>query len=307
LDESLFRRVLYGISCRDYEAAAEAIPGAIGISSSTVSRTFVEASGKKLREFQERDLSAQDVIAIFVDGKSFADDQMVLALGVTMSGQKLALGFVQTDTENSRVLTEFFRSLLERGLEISQGLLVVIDGSKGLRSAVREAFRKRALVQRCQWHKRENIISYLPKGEQSYWRKRLQKAYQQATYKDAKAQLLKIHAELEEINQSAASSLAEGLEETLTLHRLGVFPILGRSFKTTNCIESLNSMAERHCAKVSCWKNSSQKHRWFASVILDAEPRFRKVMGYRHLSKMREALRMDLKISSGKALSQKAA
>jgi putative transposase len=128
-DEGLFRRVLYGISCQDYEAAAEAVPGAIGLSGSTVSRQFIEASQAKLREFQERDLSGQDIVAIFVDGKSFADDQMVLALGVTMGGQKVMLGFVQTETENTRVLTSFFRSLLDRGLDVSRGALAVIDGA----------------------------------------------------------------------------------------------------------------------------------------------------------------------------------
>ncbi len=162
-------------------------------------------------------------------------------------------------------------------------------------------------MQRCQWHKRENVLSYLKKDEQSYWRKRLQKAYGQPTYDEARKELLKIHAELEEINQSAAGSLAEGLEETLTLHRLGVFTILGRSFKTTNCIESVNSMAERHCSKVSRWRDSSQKHRWLASVILDAEPRLNKVMGYRHLYKLREALLTTLKITSEETSSQKAA
>ena len=297
-DEGLFRRVLYGISCRDYEAAAEAVPGAIGMSSSTVSRQFIEASQEKLREFQERDLSGQDIVAIFVDGKSFADNMMVLALGVTMDGQKVMLGFVQTETENAKVLTNFFRSFLDRGLDISRGTLVVIDGAKGLRSAAKKAFTKRALIQRCQWHKRENVISHLAKSEQPRWRRRLQKAYEQPTYKEAEKMLLELHAELEELNQSAARSLAEGMEETLTLHRLGVFANLGRSFKTTNCIESVNSMVEKQCGRVDYWKNSSQKHRWFAAAILDIEPRLRKVMGYRQLYKLRDALMEKLGIKA---------
>ncbi len=297
-DEGLFRRVLYGISCRDYEAAAEAVPGAIGMSSSTVSRQFIEASQEKLREFQERDLSGQDIVAIFVDGKSFADDMMVLALGVTMDGQKVMLGFVQTETENAKVLTNFFRSFLDRGLDISRGTLVVIDGAKGLRSAVKKAFTKRALIQRCQWHKRENVISHLAKSEQPRWRRRLQKAYEQPTYKKAEKMLLELHAEFEELNQSAARSLAEGMEETLTLHRLGVFANLGRSFKTTNCIESVNSMVEKQCGRVDYWKNSSQKHRWFAAAILDIEPRLRKVVGYRQRYKLRDALMEKLGIKA---------
>ncbi len=152
VDETLLRRVLYGISCRNYEAAAEAIPGAFGLSSSSVSRSFVEASAAKLKEFQARDLAQEDVVAIFLDGKSFAEETMVIALGITISGEKRVLGFVQTDTENERVLSQFLRSLLDQGLDISEGILVIIDGGKGLRAAVKKAFRGRAVVQRCLWH-----------------------------------------------------------------------------------------------------------------------------------------------------------
>ncbi len=292
----LLKRVLYGISCRNYEAAAEAIPGAIGLSSSTVSRGFVKASAAKLREFQERDLSGEDVVAMFLDGKTFADATMVVALGITVSGEKRFLGFVETDTENEKVLTLFLLSLVERGLDISQGLLVILDGGKGLRAAVKKALRKRAVVQRCQWHKRENVVSYLSKSEQTPWRKRLQGAYNQPEYEDALAALDQLHGELEERNQSAASSLAEGLEETLTLHRLGVYGVLGHSLKTTNCLESVNAVVEERCAKVDHWKNSSQRQRWLATALVDIEPRLRKVMGYRHLPKLREALKRELKI-----------
>ena len=181
VNELLLRRVLYGISCRNYESAAEAIPGAIGLSSSTVSRGFVQASAAKLRQMQERDLSAEDVVAIFLDGKMFADATMVVALGITITGDKRFLGFVETSTENEQVLTPFLRSLMERGLDISEGVLVIVDGGKGLRAAVKRAFGNRALVQRCQWHKRENVVSYLSKTEQAAWRKRLQRAYQRTT------------------------------------------------------------------------------------------------------------------------------
>ena len=174
VNDLLLKRVLYGISCRNYEAAAEAIPGAIGLSGSTVSRGFIQASAAKLREFQERDLSGEDVVAVVLDGKTFADATMVLALGITITGEKRFLGFVETDTENERVLTPFLRSLVERGLDLSQGVLVILDGGKGLRSAVTKAFRHRALVQRCQWHKHENVVSYLATTEQAVWRQRLQ-------------------------------------------------------------------------------------------------------------------------------------
>ncbi len=298
VNDLLLKRVLYGISCRNYEAAAESIPGAIGLSSSTVSRGFIQGSAVKLRELQERDLSGEDVVALFLDGKTFADATMVVALGITISGDKRFLGFVETETENEKVLTPFLRSLIERGLDISQGLLVILDGGKGLRAAVKKAFRNRAVVQRCQWHKRENVVSYLSKSEQASWRKRLQRAYDRPEYDEALAALKKLHGELEDRNQSAATSLAEGLEETLALHRLGVYGVLGRSLKTTNCLESVNALVEERCAKVDRWKNSSQRQRWLATALVDIEPRLRTVMGYRHLPKLREALKRELKIDT---------
>jgi putative transposase len=307
LDEGLFRRVLYGISCRNYEKAAECVPGAIGLSSSTVSRRFVEASTGRLREFQERDLGGLDIIVIFLDGKTFAEDEMVLALGVGMDGRKHILGFVQTATENEGVVRGFLRSLLDRGLDISCGVLVVIDGAKGLRSAVKKAFRDRVVVQRCQWHKRENVVGYLAKADQAEWRRRLQRAYERSDYQEARARLLEIRSELEELNQSAAASLAEGFEETLTLQRLGIFGVLGRSLKTTNCLESVNAMAEQMCGKVDHWKNSSQKHRWLAAALMDIEPRLRKIMGYRHLPKLRDAIMRELRIENEQVVGRQVA
>jgi transposase-like protein len=298
IDEAVLRRVLYGISCRNYEAAAGAIPGAIGLSSSTVSRTFVAASAAKLQEFQERDLRGEDLVAVFLDGKTFADSTLVIAMGVRATGEKRFLGFVETDTENEAVLTPFLRSLLERGLDISRGLLVIVDGGKGLRAAVRRAFKALALVQRCQWHKRENVVRYLPKREQATWRRRLQRAYDRPTYAEARAALQVLAEELEQKNQSAAASLAEGLEETLTLHKLGLYGVLGRSLKTTNCLESVNALVEERCAKVDCWKNSRQRHRWLATALLDIEPRMRKVKGHKHLPALRDALQRELKIEA---------
>ena len=298
VNDLLLTRVLYGISCRNYEAAAEVIPGAIGLSGSTVSRGFIQASAAKLRELQERDLSGEDVVALVLDGKTFADATMVIALGITLSGEKRFLGFVETDTENAPVLTLFLRALVERGLDLSQGVLVILDGGKGLRAAVRKAFRGRALVQRCQWHKRENVVSYLGKHEQVVWRQRLQRAYNRPDYNEAIGALETLHRELDERNQSAAGSLAEGLDETVTLHRLGLFGVLGRSLKTTNGLESVNALVEERCAKVDHWQNSSQRQRWLATALLDIEPRLRKVAGYRHLPKLRAELKQALKIDT---------
>lgn len=298
VDEMLLRRVLYGISCANYEGAAAAVPGAIGLSSSSVSRSFIEASAAQLKAFQERELSGEEYVALFLDGKTFAEASMVIALGITITGEKKLLGFVETDTENKRVLSVFLRSLLARGLDISSGLLVIIDGGKGLRSAVRTVFARRALVQRCQWHKRENVVGYLPQREQVAWRRRLQRAMDRPTYDEARSALSDLIAELDRINQSAAASLREGLDEILTLHRLGLFAKLGRSFKTTNCLENVNRMIADRCGKVACWKNSSQRQRWLAAALLDIEPRLRTVSGYRHLSALREAVRRELKIKT---------
>jgi transposase-like protein len=307
VDEDLLRRVLYGISCGNYERAAETVPGAIGLSGSSVSRSFVAASAAQLKAFQERDLSGEDCVALFLDGKTFADATMVIALGITMTGEKRVLGFIETGTENATVLSSFLRSLLARGLDISPGLLVIIDGGKGLRSAVRKVFAKRALVQRCTWHKRENVVSYLPQRDQVSWRRRLQRAMDRPTYDEARSALDHLVAELDGINQSAAASLREGRDEILTLHRLGVYSKLGRSFKTTNCLENINGLVEERCAKVDCWKNSNQRHRWLATALIDIEPRLRTVTGYRHLGALRQALQQELGIDVNTVVMAKAA
>ena len=298
VNDLLLRRVLYGISCRNYAAAAEAIPGAIGLSGSTVSRAFIQASATKLRELQERDLSGEDVVALVLDGKTFAEATMVVALGITMTGDKRFLGFVETDTENEQVLTPFLRSLVERGLDVSQGLLVIVDGGKGLRAAGRKAFRHRALVQRCQWHKRENVVSYLAKREQPVWRQRLQRAYNRPEYDEALAALQSLQHELEDRNQSAAGSLAEGLDETLTLHRLGVYGVLGRSLKTTNGLESINALIEERCAKVDHWQHSSQRQRWLATGAPGHRAASTQGDGLPAPARLRDALKRELKIDT---------
>jgi transposase-like protein len=307
VDDGLLRRVLYGISCGNYERAAATVPGAIGLSGSSVSRAFVQASAAQLRAFQERALSDEDYVALFLDGKTFAEATMVIALGITMTGEKHLLGFIETDTENATVLSVFLRSLLDRGLDISRGLLVILDGGKGLRKAVRKVFASRALVQRCLWHKRENVVSHLPQRDQAAWRRRLQRAMDRPTYDEAKAALEHLIADLDGINQSAATSLREGFEEILTLHRLGVYAKLGRSFKTTNCLENVNGLIEERCAKVDCWKNSNQRHRWLAAALLEIEPRLRTVVGFRHLPALRDALQRELKIGESANALAKAA
>lgn len=291
LDEGLFRRLLGGLACREYAACAEAVPAAFGLSASSVSRRFVRASARRLQELQERSLAGVRWVALFLDGKTFADDQVVIALGVTLQGEKRVLGLVQTATENQRVCAAFLRELVERGFDGADGLLVVIDGAKGLRAAVGEVFGAAAQVQRCQWHKRENVVRHLPRSQQATWRRKLQAAYAKPTYAQARAALRRLEIELQLLNVSAAKSLVEGLEETLTLHRLGLFAELGASFKTTNVLESIMAQVEHRTAKVDHWRTSDQKQRWCAAALLLIEPRLRKVKGYRHLPRLVEALR----------------
>ncbi len=289
-DVGLFRKVLAGLSCRDYRASAEAVPEAFGLSASSVSRRFIRASAKQLQALQERRLDAYDVVALLLDGKTFAADEMVVALGVTVTGEKVVLGFVQTATENEKVCSAFLRELVERGLKTEAGLLCVVDGAKGLRKAITTVFGAGTPVQRCQWHKRENVLAYLPESQRVGWRRKLQAAYQKPTYAEARAALLRLHQELRLLNESAAKSLLEGFEETLTLHRLGVFAQLGLSLKTTNCLESLNALVEQRTAKVDHWRTSDQKQRWLAAALLDIEPRLRRIKGFRALPLLRQAL-----------------
>lgn len=300
INEILLKRVFQGLSCRNYEVAAESIPGTFGLSSSSVSRQFIQASAAKLKEFNQRDLSGHDIIAMFVDGKSFAEHQLILAVGVGIGGEKIPLGFIQAGTENEKVISALFSNLISRGLYIEKGILIVIDGSKGIHKAARNVLGERGIIQRCQWHKRENIVSYLPKNKQKSMRKRLQHAYSRPTHKEAKKELMEIRKDLSNLNQSAMNSLDEGLEETLTLHNLGLFGVLGESLKTTNCIESINSMIEKKTGKISYWKNSNQIQRWFATALLDIEPRLRKIKGYKHLYKLREKLILLSKDDSNK-------
>ena len=294
-DAGLFRKVLLGLSCRNYAACAEAVPEAFGLSPSSVSRRFIRASAKQLATLQERRLDGYDVVALILDGKTCAADEIVIALGITLTGEKVLLGFVQTATENERVCAAFLRELVERGLRSAQGLLCVIDGAKGLRKALATVFGGQAVVQRCQWHKRENVLDYLPPAQRPAWRRKLQAAYERPTAAAARAALGRVRQELKAVNESAVKSLDEGFEETLTLHRLDLFPQLGVSLKTTNCLESVNAQVARCIGRVTAWRTADQKHRWVAAALLDIEPRLRRIKGYRALPLLRAALRTEIR------------
>jgi len=209
LDETLFHRVLSGLASRRYAASARLVPGVFGLSSSSVSRRFIAATARKLAAFQERDLSDLELAALFMDGKTFADEQMLICLGVTIDGRKIPLGFEQTVAENERVAGQFLQKLVDHGLRFDQGLLVVIDGARGLAAAVKRVFSGYAVIQRRQWHKRENVLSYLAKSEQARIRRNLQCAYDRDACDEAQADLEAIKRECAVLNPSAANSLDE--------------------------------------------------------------------------------------------------
>lgn len=292
INQVVLNRVLKGISQGSYEEAAIQTPATFGIKKSSVSRRFIKASGKKLRQFLERDLSVYDIVAIVLDGKAYAGSQIVVALGVTMEGEKILLGFIEASTENYQICKDFLHRLINRGLRTDNEILFVLDGAKGLKKGVREVFGDRAFIQRCQWHKRENVMRYLDKGQQDYFRRKMQAAYEAPTYEGAKRRLEAVKRELKPLNECAVSSLEEGLEETLTLHRLGMFTKIGISFKTTNCLENVNKHLERYTGRVDRWRTSDQRHRWVASALSDIEPRLRSVKGKEFLPTLRDMMRI---------------
>jgi len=289
--EDLTDSILLGLSQGDYGRVSSQFVDGFGLSQSSVSRRFQKRAQKALEEFESRSLEEDDFLALWIDGKHVAGEQMIICMGVTEKGYKKVLGFTQATTERHEPIKELLRDLIDRGLTFEEGILCVIDGSRGLRKAVGEVFGECVEIQRCQWHKRENVVSYLPKTDQKEWRGKLQRAYQEPTYEAANERLTGLHAELQQINRKAARSLMEGLEETLTLHRLGVFEELGRSLKTTNCIESLNEKVEGYTSNVKRWHHSPQRHRWMALSLLEAESGMRRLTGYRDLPKLKQALK----------------
>jgi transposase-like protein len=238
-----------------------------------------------------------DLVALIMDAFREAGKQMVVALGVTVEGKKIPLGFAEASTEHHEPVKSLLRDLIDRGLSYDQGLLFVTDGARGLHKAIRETIGDYGLIQRCQWHKRENIVGYLPKSDRKKWRRKLKRAYREPTYEEARSALTELHAELEQINRSAARSLEEGLEQTLTLHRLGVFEEVGRSLKTINAIENLNSLVGEYIGNVKRWHHSEQRARWFALGLLEAEQRMNRIAGHEDLPKLRDALQRELSIN----------
>lgn len=286
-----YQRMLAGVSCRNYEQTVEAVAEGYGVSKSVVNREVVQATAKDLAQLCERDLSTLDIWVLMIDGVKVGSTIETVALGVDFTGEKQFLGFREGSTENARACLELFHDLVRRKLRIDHPMIVVIDGSPALRSAVDQFFGERAYVQRCQQHKRENVKKYLPKEYHAEYDRKMKAAYAMNEYEDARRALGVVVRDLQRINIKAAESLEEGFEETLTLHRLGIPSVLRVSFSTTNLIESPFSHARTVMRNVKRWHaGSTQTQRWTATALLEAEKRFRRVKGYKSMSVLKSTL-----------------
>ncbi len=293
--QAILERMLFGLASRQQGHANPALSAAVGthgLSKSAVSRRFIRATQQALDTFMQRSLGDRIWTVLMVDGIRVGGHLVVVALGIDDAGTKRILGLAEGATENSAVVKSLLTDLMERGFTIpeGQGLLAVIDGAKALAKAVREVFGDRVHIQRCQIHKTRNVLDHLPESMQATVRSRLRKAYQEADATKAFKALQKLAEELERDYPQAAHSLREGLDETLTVHRLGLSGTLRRSLATTNPLESVNSQFRTHAQNVKRWTNGVQVLRWLASASLFLEDRFQRLAGYRDLPKLQAAL-----------------
>jgi len=294
-DKQTMLKLLCGISMHKYAKCAGLIPLVFGISASNLSKRFRQGTAEKVRRLKTRSLALDDFICIFIDGKRYAKDGLLVVLGITTSGAKVILDIEHSHSENGHVVEQLLDRLIRRGLKYEDGLLFIVDGSKGLIKGIKNKFKEYAFIQRCQWHKRENIISYLDKAQKEVYKRRLRSAYQKTTYKEASESLELIYRQLVKTNLSAAGSLKEGLEETLTLHKLGLSAELKKSLNTTNCIESVMSQLAQYTDKVDRWRDSYQLLRWTAAALLEIEPMLKTVSNAKYLNVLRFKMQEEIK------------
>lgn len=299
--ERVLKKIAYGMSQKDYEEVTRTLDENFGISQSSVSRKFKEKSREILEEMDRRDLGCHEFLALIVDGKYLKREQVIIALGVTTTGFKIPLGFIHAATENSIAVKGLFKNLIQRNFRFDEGILVITDGSTGMIKAVKETFGDLAVRQRCQWHKRENVVGLLKEEHKEIFKSRIQRAYRENDYGEAKSQLLDILKELEKINYSAANSMREGLEETLTLHRIGMYETFGVTFSTTNAIENVNSLIEKHTRKIKRWRNGEMLARWVAVALTFIEPRLKRLDRYKKLRILKTAITEEVNRKQRKA------
>jgi putative transposase len=292
LGEMALERMVAGLSTRNYTAGLEPVGDVeqTGTKRSSVWRRFVARTQSALKELMTRDLSELTIVALLLDGVEIAGHTMIVALGIDAKGHKHPLGLCEGTTENKGVCRALLSNLIERGLDFSNGILVVIDGGKGLRSAINSVFGRLALVQRCQLHKRRNVIDHLPEHMHAFVANKMERAYKMRDFGAAKRSLHDLARTLEAHHPGAAASLREGLEETLTVVRLELSPSLQRTLRSTNTIESMISIGRTTMRNVKRWRDAKMIERWTAAGMLEAEKRFYRVQGYRDIPALKAAL-----------------
>ena len=283
LQRAVRERMVAGLSTRNYRGAVESVLEGYGIAKGSVSRQFVEASSNPLRVLCERRLEDLHLVVLMIDGIHFGGQVLVVALRIADSGEKHVLGVWQGASENTAVVKGLLEDLVDRGLDLQRRHLVVIDGSTTLRAGVEGVFGEQVEVQRCQIHKRRNVKEYLPENCQRDYGRRMGNAYAMNNYAEAKEALQRILRQRERTNPSTARSLEEGLEETLTVHRLGIGAVLRPKLATTNSIESCLSTVQRVARNIKRWREGSQPLRWTATGLLEAEKKIRRIKGYQEI------------------------
>jgi putative transposase len=283
LTETVWEKLMLGLSTRKYGRAIREFSEAYGIEKSAVSEHFIKASRAKLKQLMERRLDKLRFCALAVDATPFERQQMIVALGIGYDGRKTILGLRQGATENATVVGELLADLMERGLDFSEPRLYILDGGKALHAAVKKYAGESMPIQRCQVHKRRNVLDHLPEEHKAAVARRLNAAYALEDYAAAKKMLDGLHHELMHLNPSAARSLDEGLEETLTVHRLHVPRQLRMTFASTNIIESAFAIVEKVCLNVKRWHGGDQRERWVGSGLLVAQQQFRRIKGCKQI------------------------
>jgi transposase-like protein len=289
MQRAVARKLIRQVSTRNYAGAIDDCLEGYGIGKSSVSRHWKIATAAELQKLAPRPVPPQ-LVALLLDGKSFRGEHLIVALGVDEKGHKHVLGLWHGATENSTVARAWLADLRERGLDTQAAILVVLDGAKALHKAVQEVFGQRALIQRCRVHKLRNVLEHLPKEKQPQAAWRLRGAWAQAKPQEALKELQATVKWLDPISPCAARSLEEGLEETLTLHRLGINELLRGSLSSTNLIESCFSRTAAWTRRVKRWRNGKMVLRWGAAALLVAEAGFRRLRGHAHLSELKAAL-----------------
>jgi putative transposase len=299
LGQVMLERMLAGVSTRrcrrvDEPVGEQVRTEARSTSKSAVSRAFVAKTRTALSELLGRDLSELELAVVVIDGIDLADVTHVVALGITTDGTKVPLSLREGSTENATVATALLADLVDRGLKLGEEQLYVLDGAKALRKAVRNVAGPRALVQRCRIHKCRNVLRHLPDRERAWVRAKFQKAWADADPERALSSLKALAAQLEKVHPDAAGSLREGMEETLTLTRLGMTGTLLRTLCSTNCIESMFDTVRTTQRNVKRWRDGDMRLRWTAAGMDEAQRGFRRVKGFRDLPKLTAAIQREL-------------